>query len=396
MLETNEHEKTDIGVEEKERDIKQDDAWKEKIGSVFQYSNASIRTYTSDVSFKTLMQGIEDGLYEIPAFQRFYKWSIEQAEELATSLVRGMPIPPIYVYRTEEGILRILDGQQRIISLFLYYKGVSKSNRAVIDFRNKDICKSIEDSKKFIKHEYFMHFYKDSVDDGLEEESVSICYCQLPVATKRIVDYRTITVVEIQMDDAKYRRNNLFKIFANLNSGGTPLSPQELRNGLYGCKFYSMLFDINYGNERWIGNNGGPNKDSKDVELLLRFCALSDRTVYDDKNRKFRVKPFKKYITMLNDFSEKSTSFDDKTIDLYRGLLECFIEKYSLTYKDSIALCEATFVVTKLFPSLLDSITYVKLTEILKSNKFRDTTVGGTTNASRIEERLEAVYSELS
>ena len=105
---------------------KQDDAKDESIVSAAQYANAAIRTYTSDVSFKTMMNGVEDGIYEIPKFQRFYKWDTYKAEELAASLVRGMPIPPIYVYRNDEGVLRILDGQQRVISLFLYFKGKTR------------------------------------------------------------------------------------------------------------------------------------------------------------------------------------------------------------------------------------------------------------------------------
>lgn len=120
-------------------DTKQDDAKNESIVSVAQYANVAIRTYTSDVSFKTMMNGVEDGIYEIPKFQRFYKWDTYKAEELAASLVRGMPIPPIYVYRNDEGVLRILDGQQRVISLFLYYKGKNRKNRKVIDFRDGNI-----------------------------------------------------------------------------------------------------------------------------------------------------------------------------------------------------------------------------------------------------------------
>lgn len=42
---------------------------------------------------------------------------------MAISLIRGLPIPPIYVYRNEKKQMVIIDGQQRILSLFLYSKG---------------------------------------------------------------------------------------------------------------------------------------------------------------------------------------------------------------------------------------------------------------------------------
>lgn len=85
------------------------------------YGNARVQQYKTDIAFKTLMEGVEDNLYIIPDFQRVYKWKQEQVEELAVSLIRGLPIPPIYAYRNDQGELEILDGQQRVISMYLYY-----------------------------------------------------------------------------------------------------------------------------------------------------------------------------------------------------------------------------------------------------------------------------------
>lgn len=362
-----------------------------------QYANVAIRTYTSDIAFKTIMNGIEDGLYEIPKFQRYYKWTTRQAEELATSLVRGMPIPPIYVYRGEKGVLRILDGQQRVISLYLYFKGKARKNmRRVVDFKDGIISEIVNDSSRFVNHSYNMHYYKDSNNEPLEVQTVPIDYAGLPDTTRRIVDYRSLTVVEIQVDDTKYRRNNLFKIFANLNSGGTPLLPQELRNGLYGCEFYDMLFKINETDRRWQQYYGEKNRDARDIELLLRLCAMYSRTKYDNESGMFRVEPFKKYISMLNDYSEMATSFDKKTIEMHRNLLENFINNYSIAYKESIALCEATYTVVSLFPELLNKIKEEKLRMILDSDGFRQTITSGTANIGIIEARLGVVYNELS
>ena len=57
--------------------------------------------------------------------------------------------------------------------------------------------------------------------------------------------------MEINVDSKEYKERTLHKIFANLNIGGTPLSSQELRNGIYGCKFYEMLYDINDNSKKW-------------------------------------------------------------------------------------------------------------------------------------------------
>ena len=85
--------------------------------------NVMIQTATTQLSFSSLMFGLERGDYVIPDFQRMYHWTEEQAEQLAISLVRGMPIPPIYGYRNAEQQVVILDGQQRVLSLYFYYIG---------------------------------------------------------------------------------------------------------------------------------------------------------------------------------------------------------------------------------------------------------------------------------
>ena len=99
--------------------------------------NVMIRTVTTQMAFSSMMGGLEKGDYVIPDFQRMYRWNESQAEELAVSLVRGMPIPPIYCYRNDEQQFVILDGQQRILSLSLYFIGkfLKKKRNAFIDFR---------------------------------------------------------------------------------------------------------------------------------------------------------------------------------------------------------------------------------------------------------------------
>ena len=85
--------------------------------------NVMIQTVTTQLSFRSLMLALESRDLIVPDFQRMYRWTEAQAEELAISLVRGMPIPPIYCYTNKELQKVILDGQQRILSLYFYYIG---------------------------------------------------------------------------------------------------------------------------------------------------------------------------------------------------------------------------------------------------------------------------------
>ena len=55
---------------------------------------------------------------------------------LVDSLLNGFPIPPIYTCRNKENQLEILDGQQRVMSLFFYYIGyfLKVGKNSAVDF----------------------------------------------------------------------------------------------------------------------------------------------------------------------------------------------------------------------------------------------------------------------
>lgn len=360
------------------------------------YSTAKIQQYKTDVAFISLMEGVLDGIYVVPNFQRTYRWTTKQVEELATSLVRGMPIPPIYAYRNEKGQLEILDGQQRIISLLLYFKGkelIQKRN-AHINFRNAESIKDIMNDKLVLRdYDYCMRYLEEDSENGtLIEKEVNISYDKLPEAVKRRVNYTNITVVEIVVDNKKYQLQNLYKIFANLNSGGTLLSKQELRNGIYGSDFYDMLFDLNDHCVEWRKLYGKEDNEAKDIECLVRFCAISANVNYGDGN--FVVNPFKNYTQLLNDFSKTAIGFSREEIEYYRNSLKRFFSICPTGFK-KITLWEALFVVSNKVPEIT-RITPQMCDNILEKIEYKGTVKSGTAGKSEIETRLKVVYNELS
>ena len=81
--------------------------------------------------------------------------------------------------------------------------------------------------------------------EGDKEKVIDIRYSGLPKEIRRTVDFTTISVIEIKVDAENQKNRILYKVFQNLNSGGTELKNQELTNGVYQCKFYDMLHEIN-------------------------------------------------------------------------------------------------------------------------------------------------------
>ncbi len=68
----------------------------------------------------------------------------------------------------------------------------------------------------------------------------------------------------------------MYLIFERLNTGGTQLSPMEIRKAVYHGRPYDFLANLNDDPDwRKILGQRGHDKRLKDVELVLRVLALS-------------------------------------------------------------------------------------------------------------------------
>lgn len=93
--------------------------------------------------YSDLIHEIEKGIIKVPKFQRDFVWSLEKTAKLLDSILKGYPIGTFIFWQTDERINEIknignlelpetpdgtkvqyvLDGQQRITSLFAAYRG---------------------------------------------------------------------------------------------------------------------------------------------------------------------------------------------------------------------------------------------------------------------------------
>ena len=185
----------------------------------------------------------------------------------------------------------------------------------------------------------------------------------------------------------------LYKIFANLNAGGTQLTKQEIRNGIYRCDFYDMLFEFQERNENWKAFYQKEKDDSRGIERLLRLCAF--RYYVYIKDGKFVIDSYRNINSMLNDFSEKAVRFDLQTIEEYKKSLEHFFQLFESSYiPREISFLENLFTVTD--KKKMD----VKLTKemceaIVKTKEYQATIRQGNSTKAVIETKLKEVYGEL-
>jgi uncharacterized protein with ParB-like and HNH nuclease domain len=53
-----------------------------------------------------------------PDYQRLFRWSELQKTRFIESLLLGIPVPPIFVFQTQKGAWELIDGLQRLSTIF--------------------------------------------------------------------------------------------------------------------------------------------------------------------------------------------------------------------------------------------------------------------------------------
>lgn len=229
-----------------------------------------INTFGADFTVDGLVVRFERGDIYRPQFQRNFVWSLPQASKFVESILLGLPVPSVFLYREEDTQQNlIVDGLQRLTTLHAFYSGIFPTTQRV--FKLKNVKKRFED--KSLK--------------------------ELALEDQRRFEDAVIHAMIIQQASPQQDKSSVFHIFERLNSNGTPLEPQEIRSAIYHGPFQLVLDELNQF-ATWRKIFGPVHKRSKDVELILRFLAF----VFDNKNY---VSPMKLF---LNKFMGKNRNLD--------------------------------------------------------------------------------------
>lgn len=246
----------------------------------------SINTYPADFTLEVLHNKWQSGDIEIPPFQREFVWKQVQSSKLIESFLVGLPVPAIFLYteRQSQKFL-VIDGQQRLRSIFYFFDGLfgeeEKGKRTVFKLKGLN-----DDSK-----------YNGKGLDDLDD-----------VAQRRLRNsvLRSFIVQQLDPDDD----TSIYHIFERLNTGGTLLANQEIRNCVYRGKFNDLINELNLLSDwRKIVGNRHPDRRKKDVELILRFFSFLSRGDYR--------KPMKDY---LSRFMRRNQSPSEQAIREFRRL----------------------------------------------------------------------------
>lgn len=216
------------------------------------YVEFDITVSPSDPQLSTLSRQIAEGDIIIPFYQRRYVWKIQQASKLIESFLMGLPVPQVFLYQNDDEILEVIDGQQRIMSVHYFLTGYFGE----IDTHGKKTVFKLK---------------------GLSERSEynNKTFEELSPRDQRRLRNSTLRAINIRQLTPKGGAESVFHIFERLNTGGTQLKPQEIRNAVYRGVIVEKLRDLN-DDKKWQEILGlkSPDKTQKDVELVLRLASL--------------------------------------------------------------------------------------------------------------------------
>lgn len=95
-----------------------------------------IKVYIKTTDIYSIELLIESGELETDENTINFSWTREEVQEFAKELLEGFPMKPIYYRRRGDYKLDIIDGQERLIALYLWYRGMYLKKGAEVNLKN--------------------------------------------------------------------------------------------------------------------------------------------------------------------------------------------------------------------------------------------------------------------
>lgn len=294
-----------------------DDDGAEELDSSFK--DYEITASPNDFNVKTIVDFVDSGAVKIPAFQRNYVWDLKRASKLVESILIGLPIPQIFLYEQGRNSFLVVDGQQRLMSIYYFVKQRFPRRERRPELRRIFAQHGKIPPEIFADDSYYRKFnlYLPSKTPGQPGRFHGKNYDTLG-DYQTTFNLRTIRNVVIKQtapeDDGD---SAVFEIFNRLNTSGVNLRQQEIRASIFHSDFMLMLERVNLSATwRRFLHLPQPDLHSKDVEVLLRAIAI---LLDGDKYRE----PMSRF---LNVFAKKCRAMKAENITYLEALFSAFFK----------------------------------------------------------------------
>lgn len=299
-----------------------------------------LQTETYDFTISTLETLLRDKRIVVPEFQRKYVWTRTQASKLIESLVIQCPIPVIYLDQEDDGTLKVVDGNQRLMSIKLF----------------------LENGFKLRGLTAFPDF------NGL-------AFRDLDPRIRSHIENRTIRCITILKETHPQIK---FDVFERLNTGAVQLNPQELRHGLFHGALMELLDKLGQ-YETWRNLSGiKSDKRMRGAELLLRYFAFTYDLEHYEKPLAHFLNKFARENRKAENADEFEASFKITVDGVYKifgkNAFRLFTEQGHADTNFNAAIFDAQMVGFARSELTGDAVTREMRPEIVKAYKALQTT----------------------
>lgn len=330
-----------------------------------------IVTYPADYTLEVLHNMWTKEELTVPPFQRYFVWNRKKASRLVESFLADLPVPPIFLFREEtDRKLLVIDGQQRLRSIFSYFEGrfaAGTTNRSQV-FRLTGLNRDSPFHDKAF----------DELDEAMQR---TLKNCVL----------RSFVVRQLDPDDD----TSIYHIFERLNTGGALLVGQEIRECVFHGPFAVYLDEINrLPAWRKILGRDQPDTRKRDRELILRFLALhASADAYKT--------PMKEY---LNRFMKKNRHASAGRLAASKALFERTCEDvveslgerpFHVRKALNAAVFDAVMVAFSRHPGDVPEDASVRYRRLVRNQEFEEHTRIHTTDVDVVHSRLEQAEEAL-
>ncbi|MFN8498175.1 MAG: DUF262 domain-containing protein [Anaerolineae bacterium] len=259
-------------------------------------TRAEIRTDSYTMSLGEWISLYENDEIDIhPEFQRFFRWSEFQKSRLIESILLGIPIPPIFVAQREDGVWDVVDGLQRLSTVY-QLAGILKDEKGNL------VPPLVLESTKYLPSLAGKKWNDEDVPDN-----------SLTPAQRLLIKRAKFDVSIIQKESDEKSK---YELFQRLNTGGSPLSDQEVRNSILvmmNNKIYRWMRDLSLNDDfrECISLTDRAVEEQYDMDLVLRFLVF--RTMPDSQLRE--IGDVNQFLTeiMISLVSENAINLEEET-----------------------------------------------------------------------------------
>lgn len=225
-----------------------------------QIENASRTIFTDSYSMSIgeVMSMYKDKEIDVhPEFQRAFRWEIEQKSSLIESILLGIPMPPVFIFHRSDGIWDVIDGQQRLSTIFQF--------TGIYCDENGETQPKIQ----LVKTKFLPAL------EGIVWEDDNPDVNQFTMAQRLLIKRAKI---DIKILKANSDPGAKYDLFQRLNSGGSHLTPQEVRTCLIimeNKQFFDKLVFMSQNKDfkETLPLTERAVREQEDIEFVIRFIV---------------------------------------------------------------------------------------------------------------------------